>query len=87
MIADERFRTNLARTENHAEMERLLAERLRTRKSAEWLAEFSAAGIPAAPIRDMQEVLADRTLRDRGLLHEMRNKRGTPSSPPVRRCE
>jgi len=76
MIADAHFASNAARTEHHTEMERLLNERFATRPAADWLRELSAAGIPAAPIRHVGEVLADETLRQRGMLHEMRDAAG-----------
>jgi crotonobetainyl-CoA:carnitine CoA-transferase CaiB-like acyl-CoA transferase len=47
---DERFRHNGDRTANRAELKPILAERLRTRKAAEWFDLLLEAGIPSGPI-------------------------------------
>jgi len=73
LAADPRFATNNDRTANHAELERLLTDRFRTRGASEWLRDLSAVGIPAAPIRNMADVVADEHLQSRGMLHEMRD--------------
>lgn len=78
IATEARFATNSARTENHAEMERLLADRFVGRPREEWLQRLSEAGVPAAPIRNIAEVLSDEHLRSRGMLHEMRDANGPP---------
>ena len=47
---DERFRHNADRTANREELKPILAERLRTRKAAEWFDVLLEAGIPSGPI-------------------------------------
>ncbi len=47
---DERFLHNSDRTANREELKPILAERLRTRKAAEWFDVLLDAGIPSGPI-------------------------------------
>ncbi len=47
---DERFLHNSDRTANRDELKPILAERLRTRKAAEWFDVLLDAGIPSGPI-------------------------------------
>jgi crotonobetainyl-CoA:carnitine CoA-transferase CaiB-like acyl-CoA transferase len=47
---DERFLHNADRTANREELKPILAERLRTRKAAEWFDVLLDAGIPSGPI-------------------------------------
>ncbi len=56
---DPRFRRNADRVANNDALVALLQERLRTRKSAEWLAMLDEAAIPAGPVLHYDEVLTD----------------------------
>ena len=58
LVADERFRTNPDRVRNREELVALLSERLRTGTTAEWHARLTAAGVPAAPVADVADVVA-----------------------------
>jgi len=71
LAEDDRFDTNLHRTENHGDLEKELTAILRTRPSAEWLERLEQAGVPCAPVRDMAAVAADAHLEMRGMLHRM----------------
>ncbi|MEX2317289.1 MAG: CoA transferase, partial [Pirellulales bacterium] len=73
---DYRLKTNAARTENHGYLEECLAPCLRQKARVEWLQLFAAAGVPAAPIRNIAEVVADEHLSSRDMLHEMRDAAG-----------
>jgi crotonobetainyl-CoA:carnitine CoA-transferase CaiB-like acyl-CoA transferase len=59
LAADERFATNPARVANRAELERVLEERLSQRTAAAWVRELNEAGVAAAPINTVGEMLAD----------------------------
>jgi crotonobetainyl-CoA:carnitine CoA-transferase CaiB-like acyl-CoA transferase len=59
LVADERFATNPDRVANRAALERLLQQRLSERPAAEWVLELNRAGVPAAPINTVGEMLAD----------------------------
>ena len=76
LVADPRFVTNDDRSENHQQLEGELNATFRTRASEAWLALLEGVGIPCAPIRDMAEVVEDEHLRERGMLHVMRDNEG-----------
>lgn len=82
---DSRFINNGKRTENHAAMEFVLSAAFHQRSRDDWLERLSAAGIPAAPIRDVAEVVGDSHLASRGMLHRMLDGDGrefvAPGSP------
>jgi crotonobetainyl-CoA:carnitine CoA-transferase CaiB-like acyl-CoA transferase len=59
LAADERFRTNGDRMRNLAALTPLIAERLKSRPSADWIREFEAAGVPVGPVNKIGEMLAD----------------------------
>lgn len=65
LAADERFATNPDRVENRAALVPLLAERLRKRTAADWLARLEAAGVPCAAVRRVEEAAADPGIRHR----------------------
>jgi crotonobetainyl-CoA:carnitine CoA-transferase CaiB-like acyl-CoA transferase len=55
---DPKFATNASRTAHRDELRPLLFERLRRRTSAEWFADFVAAGIPCGPINTVDQGVA-----------------------------
>jgi formyl-CoA transferase len=57
--SDPRFDTGPKRSANRAELNRLVAERLRTRTTAEWVEALNAAGVPCGPVNRLDEVFAD----------------------------
>ena len=56
---DPRFDTLANRSANRAELNALVAERLRTRTTAEWVDALNQAGVPCGPVYRMDEVFAD----------------------------
>ncbi len=68
---DPRFATNGDRVENRGELRPILADRLRERPTAAWLAAFDAAEVPAGPIRDIVEAFASPEAIARGMTVEM----------------
>ena len=58
LVADERFRTNPDRVGNREELVEIVSARLRRDDTAVWHARLTAAGIPAAPVADVADVLA-----------------------------
>jgi len=71
LIADPRFRTNGDRMKHLAELTPLVAERMKTRPSAEWIAEFEAMGIPVGPINRIGDMLADPQVAAREMVVEV----------------
>jgi crotonobetainyl-CoA:carnitine CoA-transferase CaiB-like acyl-CoA transferase len=56
---DARFTTNRDRVANREMLDREISSRTRLRSTADWLAAFDAAGVPASAIHTAGEVLAD----------------------------
>jgi crotonobetainyl-CoA:carnitine CoA-transferase CaiB-like acyl-CoA transferase len=56
---DQRFDTLAKRSANRAELNALVADRLRTRTTAEWVDALNQAGVPCGPVYRMDEVFAD----------------------------
>jgi crotonobetainyl-CoA:carnitine CoA-transferase CaiB-like acyl-CoA transferase len=59
LTADPRFATSASRSANRAELNTLIAARLRTRSTAAWVAALNEAGVPCGPVYRMDEVFAD----------------------------
>jgi crotonobetainyl-CoA:carnitine CoA-transferase CaiB-like acyl-CoA transferase len=57
LVADERFRTNPDRVRNREQLVAILSERLRTRDTADWHDALRQAGVPAAPVADVADVV------------------------------
>jgi crotonobetainyl-CoA:carnitine CoA-transferase CaiB-like acyl-CoA transferase len=71
LASDARFLRNADRVRNRAALIPLLAERLKRRPRAAWLAELEAAKVPCGPINDLAEVFADPQVRERSMTVEM----------------
>lgn len=59
IAADPRFSSNAARAAHRDPLNALLEPVLLTRAAADWLKAFEEAGIPAAPINELDDVYAD----------------------------
>ena len=68
VAADPRFGTNPDRVRNRDQLVRLLSERLRTRVSADWLDRLAHAGVPAAPVADVSDVVRSEQTEALGML-------------------
>lgn len=68
---DERFSTNMLRIQNRGELVSMLQERFAGEPSSLWLQKFTGAGIPAAPINGVPEVLNDAQTHARGLIVQL----------------
>jgi crotonobetainyl-CoA:carnitine CoA-transferase CaiB-like acyl-CoA transferase len=71
LINDPRFKDHAARVENYEALRAWLLEYLRTRRAAEVEAELTAAGVPAAMIRDIGQIASHQHLEERQLLDEV----------------
>jgi formyl-CoA transferase len=56
---DPRFDSLEKRSANRAELNALVAERLRTRTTNAWVAALNEAGVPCGPVYRMDDVFAD----------------------------
>jgi crotonobetainyl-CoA:carnitine CoA-transferase CaiB-like acyl-CoA transferase len=75
LAQDERFRTNGDRMKNLAALTPLIAERMKSRSSAEWIREFEAAGVPVGPVNRIGEMLADPQVLAREMVVEVDHPR------------
>jgi formyl-CoA transferase/CoA:oxalate CoA-transferase len=71
--ADPRFAKNRDRVKNYDSLRPLVAEAFLTRTQAEWLDLLNEAGIPAGPVRNLQDVLTDEQLRARDMVHVLQH--------------
>lgn len=67
LMSDPRFATHAARVEHYAALKGWLTEHLLGRRAADLEAELTAAGVPAARIRDIGEALTHPHIMARGL--------------------
>jgi len=65
---DERFVRNAGRVRHRDALIPQLAERMRARTRADWLAALEAAKVPCGPINDMADVFADPQVLQRGMV-------------------
>jgi crotonobetainyl-CoA:carnitine CoA-transferase CaiB-like acyl-CoA transferase len=56
---DERFSSGAKRSANRAQLNEIVAERLRQRATAEWVEVLNDVGVPCGPVYSMDEVFAD----------------------------
>ncbi|HEX7465588.1 MAG TPA: CoA transferase [Usitatibacter sp.] len=75
LAEDARFRTNGDRMKNLAALTPLIAERLLSRPSAEWILEFEAVGVPAGPVNKIGEMLGDPQVAARAMVLEVDHPR------------
>jgi crotonobetainyl-CoA:carnitine CoA-transferase CaiB-like acyl-CoA transferase len=70
---DARFDTYDKRSANRAELNELVAERLRTRATADWVSALTGAGVPCGPVYRMDEVFADPQVRHLAMTQDVRH--------------
>jgi crotonobetainyl-CoA:carnitine CoA-transferase CaiB-like acyl-CoA transferase len=75
LIDDPRFKANGDRMRNLEALVPLISERTRTRTSAQWIAEFEAAGVPVGPINKIGQVLADPQVKSREMVVDVEHSK------------
>jgi crotonobetainyl-CoA:carnitine CoA-transferase CaiB-like acyl-CoA transferase len=80
LVDDPRFRTNPDRVRNREELVAILGERLRERGNADWLDRLAAAGVPAAPVADVSDVVGAEQTSALGILQPLAH----PTIPELR---
>jgi crotonobetainyl-CoA:carnitine CoA-transferase CaiB-like acyl-CoA transferase len=70
LATEPRFATNSKRVENRRTLVPMLEDIFRTRPSSEWLARLDAAGVPAAPIENVAQVVASAQTAALGMLQK-----------------
>jgi len=68
---DPRFRSVGGRSRNRAALNAIVAERLRTRTTAEWVEALNAAGVPCGPVYRVDQVFADPQVEHLGMAAEI----------------
>lgn len=71
LLADSRFTSNADRVQNLSELIEEIELRLAVRPVDQWLDRFAAAGVPAARVRDLRQVLESPQVNHLGLVREM----------------
>ena len=71
LAADPRFASNALRTRNQAELAQAIESRLAEGTTADWERRLLAAGIPAARVNRISDLLADEHLAERGMLAQL----------------
>ena len=85
---DPRFDSAAKRSANRAELNELIAERLRTRTTADWVEALNEAGVPCGPVYRMDEVFADPQVAAPGDDRAGGAPRARPARhPPQRRAD
>jgi crotonobetainyl-CoA:carnitine CoA-transferase CaiB-like acyl-CoA transferase len=83
LLADERFASTTLRAAHQAELKDLLEARFADADAGDWLARFSRAGVPGAPINGYAEALADPQALHLGLVQPMTMPGGTDTRTVV----
>lgn len=73
LVSDVRFAGREARKTNRGELKLCLEEALAERSAQDWEDGFSAIGVPAGRVLDIDEVLDLAQVRERGLVHDVPN--------------
>ena len=76
---DERFASNRLRVENRGVLVPIVAEAVKQRRTAEWLAALEAAAVPCGPINTIDQVFADEQVKARGMRIDLERPDGTPT--------
>ncbi len=80
LAVDPRFRANLDRVKNREQLVAVLSDRLLERNTVEWHELLSAAGVPAAPVANVADVVSSEQTRALGILQPVEH----PSIPDLR---
>ena len=68
---DPRFKTNTDRMRHLKELTPILADALKRRPSAHWIAEFEAAGVPVGPVNKTSDMVSDPHVKARDMVIEV----------------
>ena len=71
LVSDPRFRTNPERVANREELVSILSARLATRTTHDWYEALRAAGVPAAPVASIADVVGSEQTAALGILQPL----------------
>ena len=75
LIHDERFNTSYKRTQNHADLEPLLFEAMRTKTTAEWIAILEPYGMAVGPLNTIGQAVHQEQIQHREMIVEVEHPR------------
>ena len=75
LVSDRRFRSNPDRVRNRERLVAILSDRLRERDTAEWHALLTKAGVPAAPVADVEDVVSAEQTEALGMIQPLAHPR------------
>jgi len=75
LLGDERFKDNPSRTRNHDQLEPILKEITRTKKTAEWVALMDKNDIPCGPVNSIDQVVNDPHTAAREMITEVEHSK------------
>ncbi len=73
-IEDPRFATNPLRSAHIKELDTLLEALFKSKNAAEWIALIDQAGVPCAPINDIEGIMQDPQILARNMIVEMHSR-------------
>ena len=83
LLEDDRFFTNGSRTQHKGALYELLGEGIRRLPTSALLDSLEAAGVPAGPVRSLDEVFSDESVIARGMKMTFPTDEGEMSAPGV----
>ena len=75
LAEDGRFQTNTLRTENHAALESILTEIVKTKTTDQWVHDMEENGFVGGPINTIDRLVRDPQIVTRGMVAEAEHKR------------
>ncbi len=70
---DKRFQTNTGRVKHRKELVAILAAIFISKSREQWLSIFNKNNVPATPVNDLLEALADKQVSSRGLIEDIKH--------------
>jgi formyl-CoA transferase len=75
LASDPRFRTNPDRVKNRTELVEMLQKVFEQKPREYWLKKLDEAGVPSAPVYELDEVFNDPHIRSSGILAELKHSK------------
>lgn len=76
LAADAKFTLNKDRVKNRAELVPIVADIMKTRSRADWMAQLEAKGVPCGPVNNLAEVFDDPQVKAREMTVPMQHQYG-----------
>ncbi len=71
LLEDPRFKTNALRRENRSQINRIVADIIKTKTRQEWMDLLNPVGVPAGPINNLREAFEDPQVRHQKMVMEL----------------